>query len=87
MLKIAGKLLQQQELTLSTQNGTKRKHFLQRKRFLEKDAQARKMFISTTKGDGGLEVDSKGATLHASLEVDVNQTFYDGLDCISVCYE
>ena len=47
--------------------------------FSKKTPKHGKMFISTTKGGGGLEVDSKGATLHASLEVDVNQTFYDGL--------
>ena len=64
------------ESTFSRENG-----------FSKKTPKREKIVISTTKGDDELEVDSKGATLHASLEVDVNQTFYDGLDCISVCYE
>ena len=55
--------------------------------FSKKTPESGKMFISTTKGGGGLEVDGKGATSHASLEVDMNQSLYDGLDCISVCYE
>ena len=55
--------------------------------FSKKTPERGKMFISTTKGGGGVEVDGKGMTLHASLKVDINQSLYDGLECISVCYE
>ena len=39
--------------------------------FSKKTPERGKIFSSTTKGGGGLKVDGEGATLHASLEVDI----------------